>query len=541
MSAEHTALLLELALDFAISARVNDTETRLIQAVHKVIACDALALLHFHKGWLTPVAIQGLATDTMGRRFKLSEHPRFAVLCNMSQPYAFPDDCNLPDPYDGLLLARSGDLPVHSCMGIPLHDEQGNLLGLITVDSLEVNAFTHIPEQTLTAIANLGSQAICTARALQALQNQAEQAQLLAQELNDEAWQSGANEIIGKSQSMTKLKQDIALVASSDFNVLITGETGVGKELVARNLHQSSPRQARPLVHVNCAALTESLAEAELFGHAKGAFTGADQARSGKFALADQGTLFLDEVGELPLSVQSKLLRAIQSGEIQRVGDDQVSFVDVRVIAATNRDLANEVAQGQFRADLYHRLTVYPIQVPALRNRNNDVLLIAGYFLEKTRRKLGLRQLKLADDTINLLLSYSWPGNVRELEHLISRASLHAKAHSQQQGIVVIAAKYLDIPQSSPNQPTTTGTSHRNIQPNLANTANNLNNNATQIATGSLKTMTEAFQRSQIISALQANNGNWTQAAIALQQDRANLVRLAKRLGITITKRIHSQ
>jgi anaerobic nitric oxide reductase transcription regulator len=179
------------------------------------------------------------------------------------------------------------------------------------------------------------------------------------------------------------------------LSVLITGETGVGKELVAEAIHLQSPRAQKPLISLNCAALPELLVESELFGHVKGAFSGAVNGRSGKFELADGGTIFLDEVGELPLPVQAKLLRVLQSGQLQRVGSDQEHHVDVRIIAATNRDLAEEVRVGRFRADLYHRLSVYPLRVPPLRERGRDVLLLAGFFLEENRARMGLRSLRL--------------------------------------------------------------------------------------------------------------------------------------------------
>jgi Transcriptional regulator containing GAF, AAA-type ATPase, and DNA binding domains len=208
--------------------------------------------------------------------------------------------------------------------------------------------------------------------------------------------------------------------------VLITGETGVGKELVAMALHQASNRADKPLVSLNCAALPDTLVESELFGHVRGAFTGAHGERRGKFELANGGTLFLDEVGELPLTVQAKLLRVLQSGQLQRLGSDREHRVDVRLIAATNRDLAAEVRTGNYRADFYHRLSVYPLQVPPLRERGRDAVLLAGYFLEQNRSRLGLNSLRLSSEAQAALLAYDWPGNVRELEHLIGRSALKA-------------------------------------------------------------------------------------------------------------------
>jgi hypothetical protein len=189
----------------------------------------------------------------------------------------------------------------------------------------------------------------------------------------DAAARDGGGQILGTSAPIQRVRQDIELVARSDFAVLITGETGVGKEPVARAVHDASTRHSEPLIYVNCAALPETIVESELFGHVRGAFTGANADRAGKFEVADRGTLFLDEVGELPLSVQPKLLRALQQGEVQRVGSDQTLRVNVRVVAATNRDLPREVDAGRFRADLFHRLNMYPIHVPPLRERRSDI------------------------------------------------------------------------------------------------------------------------------------------------------------------------
>ncbi len=263
----------------------------------------------------------------------------------------------------------------------------------------------------------------------------------------------GPRELIGQSAVHKRLQQEIQLVGNSALSVLITGETGVGKELVAEAIHLQSPRAQKPLISLNCAALPEMLVESELFGHVKGAFSGAVSGRSGKFELADGGTIFLDEVGELPLPVQAKLLRVLQSGQLQRVGSDQEHHVDVRIIAATNRDLADEVRAGRFRADLYHRLSVYPLLVPPLRERGRDVLLLAGFFLEENRARMGLRSLRLNPDAQKMLVAYSWPGNVRELEHLISRATLKAlSTHSERPRILTIEAQSLGMDEQVPDE-----------------------------------------------------------------------------------------
>ena len=218
------------------------------------------------------------------------------------------------------------------------------------------------------------------------------------------------------------MREIIATVAPTEATVLITGESGTGKELVARAVHGASARANKPLVTVNCAALAENLLESELLGHERGAFTGADRRREGRFLQADGGTLFLDEIGEMPLSLQAKLLRALQQGEVQRVGSDSPITVDVRVIAATNRNLREEVEQKRFREDLFFRLNVISIEVPALRERSEDIPLLAAHFLEKFAARNRKNVKGFAPQALDMLRRYSWPGNVRELQNAVERA-----------------------------------------------------------------------------------------------------------------------
>ncbi|MFV0422998.1 sigma-54-dependent transcriptional regulator [Oleidesulfovibrio sp.] len=231
-----------------------------------------------------------------------------------------------------------------------------------------------------------------------------------------------AARIIGRSEAVKQLTELVATVAPSEATVLITGESGTGKELVAKAIHEGSNRRTKPLVTVNCAALTESLLESELFGHEKGAFTGADRRREGRFLQADGGTLFLDELGEMSLSLQAKLLRALQQGEIQRVGSDNLLQVDVRVIAATNRNLPEEVAAGRFREDLFYRLNVIGVAVPALRERREDIPLLAGHFLTRYAERNRKMLKGFTPQAMNKLVKHDWPGNVRELENTVERA-----------------------------------------------------------------------------------------------------------------------
>ena len=225
--------------------------------------------------------------------------------------------------------------------------------------------------------------------------------------------------MIGESPAIRQVHERIARIAASDYTVLITGETGTGKELAARAIHQRSARAARPFVAINCAALTEALLESELFGHERGAFTGAHAQKKGKFELADRGTIFLDEVGELAPALQAKLLRALQQHEFERVGGTRTVRVDVRVVAATNRDLGGEVAAGRFRQDLWYRLNVVTLVVPPLRERREDLPVLARYFA--TAAAEG-RRIELSDEAIDALTRYDWPGNVRQLENVIARA-----------------------------------------------------------------------------------------------------------------------
>jgi transcriptional regulator with GAF, ATPase, and Fis domain len=233
-------------------------------------------------------------------------------------------------------------------------------------------------------------------------------------------------EIIGQSPLLLKVFNSISQVAPTDYTVLILGESGTGKELIARAVHNRSLRQGKPLVKVNCASLPPQLVESELFGHEKGSFTGATDQRLGKFELAHGGTIFLDEIGELPLELQPKLLRVLQEKEIERVGGKGPIACDVRIIAATNRDLQAEVAAGRFRADLFYRLNVFPVSVPALRERKEDLLPLITYFLQKIAKKLGKRITGMSESSLQQMLAYDWPGNIRELEHLLERAAILA-------------------------------------------------------------------------------------------------------------------
>jgi anaerobic nitric oxide reductase transcription regulator len=326
--------------------------------------------------------------------------------------------------------------------------------------------------------------------------------------------------MVGRGPAMQDLFGMIRRLAPHVRTALITGETGTGKELAARAIHTASRRSEEALIEVNCAALPESIAESELFGHVAGAFTGALKDRGGKFEVADGGTLFLDEVGELPLALQPKLLRALQQGEIQRVGSDRTRRVNVRVIAATNRDLAAEVARGRFRADLYHRLAVYPIRVPPLRERREDVPVLAAHFLDVARRRLGLGRVSISGEARERLAAAEWPGNVRELENVLSRAVLRA-AWKRDHSSVVVEVRHLDLEGGAPAPP---------------RDAPDADGPADEARSAPLSVLVDEFKRRTIEAAVRRHGGSWAAAARELGLHRGNLHHTAKRLGLSSRK-----
>jgi PAS domain S-box-containing protein len=271
----------------------------------------------------------------------------------------------------------------------------------------------------------------------------------------------GFDEILGQSEALKRVLEDVEQVAVTDTTVLVLGETGTGKELIARAIHGASRRHDKPLITINCAAIPAALMESEFFGHEKGAFTGATQKRQGRFELADRGTIFLDEIGELSLDLQAKILRVLQEGEFAPVGSSQTKKVDVRVIAATNRDLNQTVRDGSFREDLYYRLNVFPIEVPPLRKRSNDIILLASAFAAKFSQRLGRKIEPLSDEYKRRLMAYSWPGNVRELQNVIERAVITARDGRLNLDRALPDAGGQTIPERRPAEQTTPEASNR--------------------------------------------------------------------------------
>jgi DNA-binding NtrC family response regulator len=325
----------------------------------------------------------------------------------------------------------------------------------------------------------------------------------------------GRREMVGKSAAMAALYSQIAKVAPTRSRVLITGESGTGKELVARAIHRESPLRDRPFIKVNCAAIAPDLIESELFGHERGAFTGAAARRRGLFELADGGTIFLDEIGDMALPAQAKVLRVLQSGELSRVGSEGTLKVDVRVLAATNRDLQAAVAAGQFREDLYFRLAVVPLRAPALRERAEDIPLLCKAFVEQIARENGLREKPISAEALDVLAGYTWPGNVRELRNVIERLVILSEesigAGDLPEEIVAEVAR-----KQRPERPAVAAV-------DIPTAARNL----------PLRELRDLVERQYILSKLDDNGWNISRTAQLLDIERTNLHKKMRALGIS--------
>ncbi len=320
-----------------------------------------------------------------------------------------------------------------------------------------------------------------------------------------------ADEMVGRSAAMQSLRSLIARIAPTDSRVLVSGESGTGKELVAAAIHLGSTRKDRPFVRVNCAAIPRDLVESEMFGHERGAFTGATARRIGRFELAHRGTLFLDEVGDLGAEAQAKLLRAIEAGEIERVGGGSPIAVNVRVVAATNKDLARAVREREFREDLFFRLNVIPVSLVPLRERPDDIALLVQHFAALTRLRTGRRLPEWSDEAMRLLVRYRWPGNVRELGNIVERLIiLHPGQHIDADEVRRVIAV----------DDTTERSSRQVALPDPAG------------LDAPLSAMLDEYERLLITRALAASGGNIAEAARRLQTDRPNLYRRMKRLEI---------
>ena len=394
---------------------------------------------------------------------------------------------------------------IRSTIGVPLWKDEA-ILGVLQLDNRDAPAMFEARDvDALGVLAVSASLAIANAELIQRLSLARAELKKENQYLRGrERARTAEVQIIGKSKAMAELSRQLDKVVDTRVSVLIEGETGVGKELIASSVHYRSKRKDKLFVAQNCAAFPENLLESELFGHKRGAFTGATDEKKGLFEIADGGTLFLDELGELPLSLQAKLLRALQEGEIRPIGATQSKQVNVRIVAATNKNLDTEVKAGRFREDLYYRLKVFPIRVPPLRERRDDIAPLATFFLDRYTREMGKSVLGFAQETLEILSAYDFPGNVRELENEVQRLVIQADDGA-----------FLTPELLSPRV--------RQIETVLLSAG---------AAKGSLKEMVDQVERHILIEALREHGNNKTAAAKTLGITREGLHKKLKQLGV---------
>jgi formate hydrogenlyase transcriptional activator len=437
-------LILEVAKAASSHLELAEVLESLIVALKPIIRFDAISVFVIEG---ESVRMHSLHVERVGRRpgesvesvvaraaesvnlapKPLVKHPvnehHISVVASSLKPYVCTDlEFQKRFPEDDRLI----EYGVRSYVSLPLL-KRGELLGAVDFISFEKRNFDGNEVQLLQDVSEIVSIAVSNALAFEEINALKEQLQAENRLLQDEIVQRSIfEEIVGSSQSLRRVLTSIDRVAPTDSTVLITGETGTGKELIAHAIHRRSPRSARALVKVNCAALPAELIASELFGHEKGAFTGALQQRIGRFETAHGGTIFLDEIGELLPEMQIALLRVLQEKEFERVGGNRTIHSDVRVIAATNRDLQREVADGRFRPDLYYRLNVFPVHAPSLKDRSDDIPILVDYFISRYATRMGKRIVQIDRRTLDAMQRYSWPGNIRELQNVIERGVILA-------------------------------------------------------------------------------------------------------------------
>ncbi len=415
--------LLEINQSATRHLRRTDLFADLARCVRPLLPCERFGIeVPTGPGSLQ---VHVLALDQPSRGPMIEDFPSAGTACRWAQEnrqrYVAGAREELRElfPMTYMVMEREG---MESLCALPLLREAKSF-GALFFMSTRRDAYREIPVALIGRVAGAVAVAVDNCFAHEELQQLRDRLNAENVYLQEEIQQEhNFGDIVGKSPALLKVLSLVDIVAPTQSTVLILGETGTGKELVARAIHDRSPRRERPLVKVNCSAISAGLVESELFGHVRGAFTGAISARTGRFEVADGGTIFLDEIGDLPLDTQVKLLRVLQEREIEPVGSSRPRKVDVRVIAATHRDLEQEVAAGRFRADLFFRLNVFPVAIPPLRERKGDVVLLAHFFADRFAREFGKRIERIAPEALERLVAYPWPGNVRELSNVIERS-----------------------------------------------------------------------------------------------------------------------
>ncbi len=461
----------------------------LAEAATSILDCERASLFIWDRENRELMACPALGVD--GEVLRIADDRGIAGECVRTRRVVQVDDVTLDPRFDSRVDEATG-FHTRNLLCVPLVSRTGDLVGAFEVLNRRAGRFNVLD---VAALQELGRHALVS------LDSVRERERLLRQQRLQAENAGSAIQLIGASPAIVALRQTVERLAQTDLPVLVQGESGTGKEVVAQALHARGPRSSQPFIAVNCGALPENLLESELFGHEKGAFTDAREARPGKFELADGGTLFLDELAELSLAGQVKLLRALEQREICRVGGNRVIRVDVRIVAATNRQLARAVKEQRFREDLYYRLAVVTVDLPPLRDRPADVLPLAEHFLERFARQAGRRGLHLSEAAQGRLQSHAWPGNVRELRNLMERVAFLAPASE-------VGAEDLAF---------------------LVGPAQDSSVDATDLG---LSEATDQFQIGFIRRMIQRVNGNMTEAANRLGLHRSNLYRKMRSLGM---------
>ena len=479
-------------------ADLNSLLTQILDSATKLCNGEASSLLLVNKETQElyfEVSIGGAAADI--KRFTVKMGEGIAGWVALHNRSIIVNDAE-SDKRHRLDIAKSVKYTSKTMLAVPMRVKDECLGVIEIINKKDGKEFTQEDLEWLEIFATQAGIAVVNARSIEKVRNKIEQ---LHEQIESDM---ELHTIIAKSQIIREKLEIIDRVAKTDSSVLILGESGVGKEIFAEQIHKKSPRSKKTFVRVNCAAIPEGLLESELFGHVKGAFTSAIASRHGRFELADGGTIFLDEIGELPLSLQSKILRVIQEKAFEKVGSDTTVTVDVRILAATNRDIEKQVEKGEFRQDLYYRLNVLPLYIPPLRQRPDDIPELADFFLKLNIKKTRNDFKGFSREAMDTMLSYSWPGNVRELQNSIERACIIGKGDW-----IEVEDLFLKSPQS-------------NALP--------VNGNR------NLKNAENIFRSRFIKQVLEENSWNQTEAAKALSIQRTYLSRLIKELDINYPK-----